>query len=159
MKQHTRKIYTSDEVEIDEEYAKELSEKYGNILVDTIEKELVPKFAYRYDGYEHLVATKYPILSETPRGYWIKDDCNWPSEKRFILKDSRKAFAYITIEDALTSYKKRKQRQIKILKAQLVNAENGLLHANKGLTEEKALFESIRKREEWLNSFKDKNNG
>jgi hypothetical protein len=113
-----------------------------------------PKVVYRYDGYDHLVVTEYPILRETPQGYWIKDDCNYPKEERFIRKDSRKSFAYIDIDDALYSYKMRKKKQIAILKSQLKNAETGLYHANKGWVDKGARWESIVKRDKFLESFK-----
>lgn len=73
---------------------------------------------------------QYPVVKETPKGVWVnvrysyypgmefsRYDCKW------VSNTTRKRFAYPTPEEALSSFKYRKQRQISILKVQLRNAE------------------------------------
>lgn len=85
-----------------------------------------------YDGYyptRYLICKVYVVIKETPKGAWIKK-ISWRdnpmSRKHFILTSSTKKFAYPTKEDAVNSFIKRKERQIKILSSQLADAENQL---------------------------------
>jgi len=84
---------------------------------------------------------EYRLYKETPKGYWIipfwldkysfryEDDASL--FKKFILKSSRKRFAYPTREEALENYIKRTERYVKILNARLIDANIGLRLANK----------------------------
>lgn len=70
----------------------------------------------------HLVA--YAIHYATPEGHVLWD---WSgARRRFVNATARKLYAYTTVDDALESFVRRKQRQIKILSAQLRRAEKAL---------------------------------
>lgn len=72
---------------------------------------------------------EYKLVKETRLGYWIVS--TWIStDKHWVSKTARKRYAYPTVEEALCSFKCRKQRQIKILANQLNNAREALLQAN-----------------------------
>lgn len=64
----------------------------------------------------------FTITKETPCGYWI----DYYYTKKFVLKNSKKKFACSSITDAIFSFKKRKERQLSILKAQIDNIERAL---------------------------------
>lgn len=66
---------------------------------------------------------RYHIKRKTPCGVWI--DTGYSSEK-FILTKARKKWACPTEEEAIESFKFRKRRQVKILKAQLERAQQAL---------------------------------
>lgn len=65
---------------------------------------------------------EYRVIKETPKGAWI----HYGFDKKFVKLDARKRFACPTIEEAAESFKARKRRQIKILKANLNEAEVAL---------------------------------
>jgi len=69
----------------------------------------------------------YQVIRVTPKGCWVSDF--YGSKPRFVLNQSRKRFAWATKEDALVSFIARKRRQIRIVRAQLGNAENALFQA------------------------------
>ena len=96
-----------------------------------IEQPKVIGKAYRYvdilygddcHTYVRVYLHDYPIIKETPKGIWIND---W-SKKRFVNLNARKKFACLTKEDALISFKARKERQIRILESQLRHAKEAL---------------------------------
>lgn len=60
----------------------------------------------------------YPVKRRTPKGAWISD--------RFIRLTAFKRYACNTETEAIESFIARKKRQIKILTAQLKNAEQDL---------------------------------
>lgn len=74
-----------------------------------------------------LIYYVYSVIKETPKGVWIKlkgyEDCTY-QRKRFILNTSRKKYAHPSKEEALYSFIKRKERQIKILSEKLSAAED-----------------------------------
>ena len=83
-----------------------------------------------YEDYypaSELIFFVYSVVKETPKGVWIKlrgyEDCTY-QRKRFILNTSRKKYAYSSKEEALYSFIKRKERQIKILSVKLSAAED-----------------------------------
>lgn len=84
---------------------------------------------------------KYFIIKETPKGFWVGDKHYW---KRWVSKDGRKRFAHPTKEEALFGFIKRKEKQIKILEAQLNRAKNMLFEANKLRDNEKKLEDEIK---------------
>lgn len=102
------------------------------------------QFDNPYPGYRlELRLLEYRVRRRTPKGAWIEDD-RWPrrlrmaddgqykneiDQERFVLLTARKQFACSTKEDALESFKARKHRQIRILKAHLKGAERALEHA------------------------------
>src|SRR5690606_33726321 len=69
---------------------------------------------HSHTGYAIRVQS-FPILRRTPKGVWIETDDE--SGKRFILETANKRFALPTLEDALISYCKRKDRQASIYQA------------------------------------------
>jgi len=64
----------------------------------------------------------YSIIRRTPKGCWVHIPYS-VNEKRFVLTDARKKFAYETQEAALKSFIFRKNKQIEILTRQLRNAQ------------------------------------
>lgn len=90
------------------------------------DKKLTGNVLYRYEGemdsyWSHLSTYKivlktHQILKETPKGYWVRHNMYW---KKWVSKDGRKRFAYPTKAEALFNFKKRKEKQQKILKARL----------------------------------------
>lgn len=72
-----------------------------------------------------LILYKYNLVKETPKGYWIRtehaygDVVDVKKECHFVLKKSKKRFAYPTEKEALESFKKRKERQLDILYMQI----------------------------------------
>lgn len=83
-----------------------------------------------YEDYypaSQLIYYVYSVVKETPKGVWIKlkgyEDCTY-QRKRFILSNSRKKYAYPSKEEALYSFIKRKETQIKILSRKLSEAED-----------------------------------
>ena len=94
------------------------------------------KFYRYYNQGADVILEKFKLFKETPAGYWIipeywsvADEMTTSINERYnkwISKTSRKRFAYPTKEEALESFKMRKQRQIPILKAQLECAKEAL---------------------------------
>ena len=85
------------------------------------------EFLYRYEAVNSLDALflqvhMFPIIKRTPKGVWIDV---W-GLKKFVLLSGRKRFAWPTKEEALFSFQKRKEAQIRILTSQLKTAEEGL---------------------------------
>ena len=64
------------------------------------------------------ILEKYPVVKVTPCGYWIKI-YHFADDKKFVRKDAVRSFANATIKGAFDSYYARKNRQHKILEAQL----------------------------------------
>lgn len=62
----------------------------------------------------------YRVLDETKCGAWIED---FIGHRKFVLNGARNSWARPTKEEAIISFRARKRRQIKILKAQLEIAE------------------------------------
>ena len=65
---------------------------------------------------------QYAITKRTPKGAWIK----YGFDKKFVLLTARKKYACLTSEEALESFKARKQRQIAILDNNIRNAKRAL---------------------------------
>jgi hypothetical protein len=73
------------------------------------------------EGYPSRVGVSihsFEIEKETPCGYWIGS--------RWVSKTSKKRFAHPTKAEAIISFRKRKERQISILTAQLRQAHEAL---------------------------------
>ena len=82
---------------------------------------------YRYDSWYsvdgvHLSLSEHEVDKETACGYWIGGEFN----KRWVSKTSRKRWAYPTPEEALDSFRMRKQRQIEILNSQIMKSKDAL---------------------------------
>lgn len=79
---------------------------------------------YRYSEFRtsesmSLHLETFEVLKYTQRGVWLD---YYGGGKKFVLNEARKRFACPTKEEALESFRARKKRQIKILKAQLHSA-------------------------------------
>lgn len=71
--------------------------------------------------------SEFYLLKETPKGYWISYQWDKKGDyKRWVSKNGKSRFAYPTREEALYNFKKRKQRQITILKGKLNDAKIAL---------------------------------
>ena len=66
---------------------------------------------------------RYPVIKETPEGWWIYRNWWFRTGKRWVSKTARGAWAKDTEEKALTGYIARKARQISILEWQLEHAQ------------------------------------
>lgn len=71
----------------------------------------------------------YPVTRRTPRGVWL--DCH--GVPRFVLANARKRFACPTREEAMASFRARKQRQVTLLRNQLRRVEQALWLADLGV--------------------------
>jgi hypothetical protein len=65
---------------------------------------------------------KMPVLRRTPKGVWLD---NYGGE-RFVLNGANKRFACPTVEEAQESFKARKEKQIRLLREQIRDAEEAL---------------------------------
>ena len=75
-----------------------------------------------------LLCLQFEVVSVTPCGVWLRTgelNARRPGE-RWVRRDAHKRWACPTKEEALRSYRARKRRQIKILRAQLREAKAAL---------------------------------
>jgi hypothetical protein len=77
---------------------------------------------HEYEGTQ-VFLLEYEVLKETRCGSWIEV----LGKKKFVNHSCTKQFAYKTIEDARTGFLYRKNSQIKILVAQLKDAQRSLI--------------------------------
>lgn len=84
---------------------------------------------YRYANYPDgpdnttvIYLQEWPVVKHTPKGVWL----GIYGQKKFVLNDARKRYAYPTIELAKKSFIARKQHQIARLRSQLKHAEMAL---------------------------------
>ena len=85
---------------------------------------------YRFEDFHDTFGVRvherhFEMIKETPCGYWIRLFHSF-NDKKWVSKTAKKRFAYPSREDAITSFKARKERQIKILEAQLSIAKRAL---------------------------------
>jgi len=112
------------------------SEQTQGLLWDLIEE---PKRLYRYadvaygsifdEDYSTSYTVKielleYEVIKRTKKGVWILSVHG--GKDHFVLLNAKKKFAYATKEEALESFLRRKNSQIKILKNKLAQAEMAL---------------------------------
>ena len=89
---------------------------------------------YRYDARPYgggavvVELREYPVERETPCGVWINVAAFGRSLK-WVSLSGKKRFAYPTVTEAATSFRRRKQMQIAILREQLARAEAASLAA------------------------------
>lgn len=77
-----------------------------------------------YPGYTLRVRLiEYPIIKRTPKGAWIKP---FMEPRKFVLLTARKKFACATVEEALESFKARKNIYISILLSRVHMAEEAI---------------------------------
>lgn len=87
---------------------------------------------YRYEAgliqgfdvlqYRDLKLQEYPVIKETPKGYWINTSQDWKINyqgKKWVPKNAVRAFAFPTKEQALKSYQFRNLRRIAFLQRDL----------------------------------------
>ena len=84
-----------------------------------IQLDREPKYLYRYDytrwDTPRLVLEKYPILRETPKGYWIDSNRGyWPVTEKWVAAGAG-GFAQETPEAALRRFIRRKRNYRAIL--------------------------------------------
>lgn len=80
-----------------------------------------------------VVIDEWDVVKATPQGFWIKkrSASSWMSEKdlkkrgeiKLVSKNSERRWAYPTLEESLKSLKRRKMRQLDLLRWQLEQAE------------------------------------
>jgi hypothetical protein len=94
----------------------------------------MPEFLFRFedtmtaDGVR-VDRRKFKVIKETPCGYWILLYESF-DDKKWVSKVAKKRFAYPVLDDAITSFKARKRRQIEILEAQVLQARSALAWAD-----------------------------
>lgn len=67
---------------------------------------------------------KYTVERATAQGVWLRPE--YGGRSRFVLRDSRKRFACPTVEEAAESFRARKARQFRILRAQIKHIVDAL---------------------------------
>ena len=72
---------------------------------------------------ERIELVKFKTLRETKQGYWIGEG---DAEERFVLKDSRKRYAYPTKKEAFNSFKIRTRKSAGYAQKDLDNARRFL---------------------------------
>jgi hypothetical protein len=87
------------------------------------------RYAPMLDEYERPVGEgrswvslhEVPVIRRTPKGAWLN-----AGRPRFVLLESRKRYACPTPEEAWESWRKRKERQLIILRSQLDHVTEAL---------------------------------
>lgn len=74
------------------------------------------------DGESYVHMHSFRVIKETPCGVWLDSF----GGRRFVLRDARKRFACPTKEDALASFRARKEKQLRILKKRIRHVERCL---------------------------------
>jgi hypothetical protein len=71
---------------------------------------------------------RWPVVRHTPKGFWIQ--IGFANDCRFVLKGARKQYACLSLEDAVKSFRARKERQASIYKHRLDDAKLALMLCN-----------------------------
>jgi hypothetical protein len=79
-----------------------------------------------YDASVQLYVVPHRVVRHTPKGVWLEAY----GREKFVLREARKKWAHPTKKGAMVSFRKRKARQVVILRAQLQRAERALEVAN-----------------------------
>jgi hypothetical protein len=82
---------------------------------------------YSYCNETETYCYQYRVLSVTDCGAWIEYD----KKKKFVLLDARKKYACESIALAKVAFVKRKDRQVRIMEAQIVRIKNAVTFINK----------------------------
>lgn len=90
---------------------------------------MTPEILYRCEGYSHGIAhTKYKVLSETPCGYWVKEEHDFnEDDKKWVSKTGKKRLCYPTKKEALFNLLCRRKYYLKILNAR-IEASNDVIY-------------------------------
>lgn len=84
----------------------------------------IPKEASRSMS---LYQKSFPIIKETPCGCWISIGYfNSSDQKKFVNLKARKKWAHPTPEEAMDGFRARKERQLRILKGQVLRTQAAL---------------------------------
>jgi hypothetical protein len=76
------------------------------------------------NGRSAVQVREYPVLRHTERGVWLEG--YGETGRRFVLRDARKRFACPTREEAWESFRARKQKQLRLLTAQIAHVRRVL---------------------------------
>jgi hypothetical protein len=76
-----------------------------------------------------IICDEFEVIKETQCGVWID-----VGRKRFVKSNTTKKFAHVNKDDAMTSFIKRKEKQISILANQLDKAKEAHKLAINGLS-------------------------
>lgn len=92
---------------------------------------------YRYDSdignRDVVLLDSYQVVRRTPCGVWIQTAPGYPKPKlKFVLNDSRKRWAHETLDGAKESFLARKNRQLNILRNQIIDIEACVRAMNEG---------------------------
>lgn len=110
---------------------KSLPEPPSDICPTHGEKEVWYRYDYisLNDGRVDLWLRTFPVVRRTPKGVWVKPEYE---PKKFILTNAHKRYACPTKDEALESFIKRKEKQLRLLSAQVKNIESALALAKTG---------------------------
>ena len=88
---------------------------------------------YRCDGYSHgIYYTKYKVISETPCGYWVKNEYDYDEkDKKWVSKTGKKRLCYPTEKEALYNLLCRRIRYLKILQARIEGTKDIIYECKK----------------------------
>ena len=103
---------------------------------------------YRYDGYKNACCYAFKVIRKTHCGVWISTG-SYHQPERFILNDARRRWAYPTKEDALNSFRIRKERQIMHLNASIEKANQALLAVGLKTIDPQSRFNKYDDEENW----------
>ena len=104
--------------------------RYHDVLYSSGSEEF-----FNYGISVRLYLTRYLVVKHTPKGVWLCTHSLDDQPDKFILLSATKRWACPTKEEALESFKKRKQRQISILSGQIARANEALFKANEEVIE------------------------
>lgn len=93
----------------------------------------VPEILYRCDGYSHgITYTKYKVLSETPCGYWVKEEHDWNNDdKKWVSKTGKKRLCYPTEKEAVFNLLCRRKHYLRILNARIQSSNDVIYECEK----------------------------
>ena len=108
-----------------------------------IERCTPTQYFYRYDshtvdeyGTVRIYLRTFEVVRHTEKGVWLQSPNSWyPKPEKFVLLNAQKMYACPTKEEALVSFKARKEKYIRILKSRLQSAEDALRKAEHIKTE------------------------
>jgi hypothetical protein len=76
-------------------------------------------------GHARMYLERFRIVRTTPCGFWI--NIGYAAERlKWVSNSAKKRFAYPSMDEALTSFRMRKRRQVAILRYRLADAQQAL---------------------------------
>lgn len=104
----------------------------------------------RTGGGPSFVVYRYQVVAVTPQGAWVRpvgSVAGFPrftfGSKRWMSLTANRQFAHPTKEAAMVSYRARKSKQIRILRAQIEAAATRLIEAGGEVPPKSQIFRSI----------------